>query len=194
MILSIIIPYHATLELTKQLLGVLIPQLTEECELIIVDDDVTTFELDKYACSNVKVIHHDKNSGCAGKPRNTGLDNKTKGTRFTLIDSDDLVSHNYIEMILNKIKTEEFNYCLFSWQFNGVRKDKVIIKDNPPSWNCCSWNCIYEDTEERFDETMKIGEDYDFNLRTRKGKKANIEDVLYFYNDCREGSLMNEGV
>ena len=36
---------------------------------------------------------------------------------------------------------------------------------------------------------MRIAEDYDFNVRVRKGKKANIEQVLYFYNDSREGSL-----
>ena len=71
--LSIIIPFHKTLKECKELLAVLIPQLTKECELCIVDDDVNTLELDKYKSNNVNVIHHLKNSGCAGKPRNTGL-------------------------------------------------------------------------------------------------------------------------
>jgi glycosyltransferase involved in cell wall biosynthesis len=194
MILSTIIPYHNTLELTKQLLDVLIPQLTDECELIIVDDDVNTFELDKYVCSNVKVIHHDKNSGCAGKPRNTGLDNSI-GDYITFIDSDDLVSNNYIEKIINKIDNSEFDYCLFSWQYNGVLRDKIIITDKPPEWNYSVWNCIYKRKtmgNEKFNEEMKVGEDGDFNIRVRKGEKENIEDILYFYNDNREGSVTHE--
>ena len=36
---------------------------------------------------------------------------------------------------------------------------------------------------------MKIAEDYDFNARVRKGKKENIIDILYFYNDNRKDSL-----
>ena len=41
------------------------------------------------------------------------------------------------------------------------------------------------------DETLKIGEDYYFNEKVRKGKKENILDILYFYNENREGSIMN---
>lgn len=191
--LSVIIPYHNTLELTKELLNVLIPQLTNECELIIVDDDVNTVELDKYISNNVKVIHHDINSGCAGKPRNTGLDNAI-GEYITFIDSDDLISGNYIEKILTKIKDNDFNFCFFSWKFIGQNHDEVIITDYPPQWNCSVWNCIYKREtigDNRFNETMRIAEDYDFNVRVRKGKKANIEQVLYFYNDSRKGSITN---
>lgn len=191
--LSIILPYHATLELTKKILDVLIPQLTSECELIIIDDDVSTYELDKYKKDNIKVIHHEQNSGGASKPRNTGLDNAT-GEYITFIDSDDLVSNDYVEKILSKIKSDNFDYCFFSWQFNGLSRKKVIITDYPPKWNCSVWNCIYKREtigDNRFNETMRIAEDYDFNVRVRKGKKANIEQVLYFYNDSRKGSIMN---
>ena len=189
--LSIIIPYYKTLKLTHKLLNVLIPQLTNKCELIIVDDDVNTLELDKYVCDNVKVIHHEVNSGCAGKPRNTAL-NESKGDYVVFIDSDDMVSENYIEKIINKIDNSEFDYCLFSWKFNGKSTEEIIITDNPPMWNCCVWNCIYKNTKERFDEQMKIAEDYEFNKRVRKGKKENIVDILYLYNDSRKDSLTNK--
>ena len=101
--LSIITPYYKTLEYTKKLAKIIEPQLTSECEWIIVDDDVNTVELDKYKADNTKVIHHKENSGNASKPRNTGLDNK-KGVKTVFIDSDDMVAPNYIEKILNKIK------------------------------------------------------------------------------------------
>ena len=109
------------------------------------------------------------------------------------IDSDDIISDDYVTKIIKKIDSEEFDYCLFSWQFLNS-KEKVIIEDNPPKWNCSIWNCIYKRDligTERFNETMRIAEDHDFNLRVRKGKKANIEDILYFYNEGRKGSLMN---
>lgn len=74
----------------------------------------------------------------------------------------------------------------------GQNHDEVIITDYPPQWNYSVWNCIYKREiigDNRFNETMRIAEDYDFNVRVRKGKKANIEQVLYFYNYPREGSL-----
>lgn len=61
--LSIIIPYHDSLEYLEELLDVLIPQLNDDCELIIVDDDVDTYELYMYEQYNVRVINHDNNSG-----------------------------------------------------------------------------------------------------------------------------------
>lgn len=189
--LSVIIPYHEPLELTLQLLDVLIPQLTEECELCIVDDDVNTYKLDEYKSDRVKIIHHKVNSGAAGKPRNTGIDNTT-GEYISFIDSDDMVSDSYISKILEKINTSEFDYCFYSWKFIGETDKEVIIKDKPPQWNCGVVNCIYKREtigNERFNEAMKYAEDYDFNVRARKGKKENILDIIYFYRNGRKDSL-----
>lgn len=191
--LSIIIPYHEPLDLTLQLLDVLIPQLTNECELCIVDDDVNTYKLDEYKSDRVKVIHHEENSGVAGKPRNTGIDN-TIGEYISFIDSDDLVSNDFVSKIIDKINASPFDYCFYSWKFNGVKKDDVIIEDMPPWWNSGVVNCVYSRKaigNERFNEEMKKAEDKDFNERVRKGKKENIIDIIYFYLDNRKGSLTN---
>ena len=185
--LSIIIPYHNTYELTRKLLSVLVPQLTEEVEVIIIND---CDDID-FNSSDMRTIFIESN-GTASKPRNIGLDN-AKGKYIAFIDSDDLISEDYIAKILNKIKASDFDYCFFSWQFNGLHNDKVIITDNPPSWNLSVWNCIYKREtigNERFNTSMKTAEDYDFNIRVRKGKKENIKDILYFYNDNRKDSLM----
>lgn len=179
--LSVIIPYYNTLELTKLLLSKLIPQLTDEVEVIVINNyDDTIFR-------NVLTLFCESN-GTAGKPRNIGLNN-AKGEYFTFIDSDDLIADNYIETILNKINTSQFDYCLFSWKYINKLNSEIIIKDDAELWNCSVWNCIYKNTNERFDETTKIAEDYDFNLRTRIGKKENIESILYYYNFGRIGSL-----
>src|SRR5574344_2460467 len=111
--LSIIIPYYKTLELTKKLLDTLVPQLTKECECILIDDGCNELELDKYP---ITVIH--KENGGVSKARNTGID-KATGEYIVFIDSDDMIKSNYIETILNKIKSTKFDYCLFSWEAVG---------------------------------------------------------------------------
>lgn len=182
--LSIIIPYYDRPKYIKRLLEVLEPQLTNETELIIVDD-CSPIPLD-YPC-----IRLNENSGGASIPRNVGLD-RAKGKYIAFIDSDDSVSDDYIETILNKTK-EEWDYCFISWK---TSTNTIIIKDNPPNWNCCVWNCIYKKEiigNERFNPNLRIAEDYDFNIRVRKGKKANIEKVLYYYNETSK-SIMRPNI
>jgi glycosyltransferase involved in cell wall biosynthesis len=182
--LSIIIPYYKTLDLTKELMDVLVPQLTPKVEVILIDDGCDEKVLDEYP---IKVIH--QVNGGVSKARNTGLNNAT-GKYITFIDSDDMITHDYIEKVLSKIKIDDFDYCFFSWKYKQGRE--VIIKDYPPKDNTSIWNCIYNREtigNNRFPENKQIGEDTDFNLKVRKGKKANLEDVLYIYNCEREGSL-----
>lgn len=72
--------------------------------------------------------------------------------------------------------------------------EEVIITDYPPESNYSVWNCIYKREiigNIRFDENLKIAEDYEFNKLVRIGKKENIKDILYFYNEGRVGSIMN---
>lgn len=178
--ISIITPYFKTYEQTKKLASILIPQLTNETEWIIIDDG-TNDDFSYINSPYVKVIHLKENSGGASVPRNKGLD-VAKGEYISFIDSDDEINPHYIEKILEKTK-EEWDYCYISWKTDNR---VCLIKDEPPSWNCCIWNCIYKREligEERFNPIYKMAEDYDFNKRVRKGKRANIEDVLYTYNN-----------
>lgn len=177
--LSIIIPYWNTLQQTLDLMNVLKTQLNDRVEVIIVDDGCNEEVLDTL---DVKVIHLKENSGGASVPRNVGLDNAT-GKYVAFIDSDDMIMLDYVDTIIAKIDSGDFDYCYYSWQ---SPYHIVPIIGEPPAWNCCVWNCVYKREtigNERFDPNLKIAEDYDFNKRVRKGKRANIEKVLYFYND-----------
>ena len=182
--LSIIIPYYKTLEYTKKLFETLTPQLTKDVEVILIDDGCNEKKLDKL---KAKVIHLDQPSGNASYPRNVGLDN-AKGEYIAFIDSDDNIAPDYIETILEATK-EEWDYCYISWKW---QQGNVIIKDNPPSWNTCVWNCVYKKTligDTRFDLSKNIGEDEEFNNQVRKGIRHNITKALYYYNSGRENSL-----
>lgn len=184
--LSIITPYYKTLEYTKELAKVLEPQLTPEVEWIIIDDGCHETELDKI---KAKVIHLPVPSGNASKPRNVGLEN-AKGEYIAFIDSDDSVSKDYIQKILEKTK-EEWDYCYMSWSWS---RGHIIINNNPPSWNTSVWNCVYKKSligDNKFDTSRNIAEDEDFNKRVRRGIKANIPDVIYYYTDGRRDSLTN---
>ena len=176
--LSIIIPYYKALKYTKQLMEVLEPQLTKDVEVIIVDDGCNETELDKF---KAKVIHLEKNSGSASTPRNVGID-KSRGENIVFVDADDMVTDDFVKTLLDKINSEDFDYCLFSWNFKG---EDIIIENDPPEWNTSACNCIYKRKligNERFNPDLRVNEDGDFNSRVRKGKRANITKVLYHYN------------
>lgn len=184
-LITIIIPYYNVLSYTKKLFEVLEPQLDDEIEVILVDDGCNEKELDNFKAT---VIHLDKNSGGASIPRNVGID-LAEGKYIVFIDSDDLVTNDYIKTLKEATK-EDFDYCYFSWK---TKDYDVIIKDEPPKWNTCVWNCIYKREligNERFNPDLRIGEDLEFNLRVRKGKYKGIPKIIYFYNIDTPNSLM----
>lgn len=189
--LSIIIPYYKTLDLTKELMKVLLPQITDKVEVIIIDDGCNEKELETYACENIRVLH--KLNGGVSSARNLGLD-EAKGEYIAFIDSDDMVTKDYIKKILDKTK-EEWDYCYISWRAFGNIKGDFVIKNKPPEWNTCVWNTIYKKSIiGKFNENKSIAEDEEFNLTYRKGKRANILDILYIYNSGREDSLTQKNM
>lgn len=188
--LSIIIPTYNRNEKLLKLLNILNMQITDEVEVIVIDDHSDN-ELKLDFPKWLKYIRLKENSGGASVPRNVGLDNAS-GEYIAFIDVDDTVKDNYIKTILDKTK-EEWDYCFISWECNT---HKIIIKDNPPKWNCCVWNCIYKKEligNTRFNPELVIAEDYDFNQKVRKGKKANIKEVLYYYDQWSPDSLVKSG-
>ena len=188
-VFTIITPHYNRHKYLKELAKVLEPQLDETIEWLIVDD--YSQDQDFSYLKKGKVIHLNNNSGGASVPRNVGLDN-AKGKYITFIDSDDLVSEDYIKEIKNSFKCD-YDYCYFSW------KDKnhtIFIDNEPPSWNCCVWNCIYKKEligNTRFNPELRIAEDYDFNQKVRKGKHRCIKKVLYYYNIDTPNSLIKGG-
>ena len=109
--LSVIIPYYNVEKYLNQLLETLSKQVTDEVEVIVVDDGSDVEFKTDYEW--VRVIRQ-KNGGVSSA-RNTGLDN-AKGQYIAFIDADDNVSDNYIGNILDKAKKEKFDYLNLSWK------------------------------------------------------------------------------
>ena len=184
--LSIVIPYYKTYELTIKLLETLIPQLTEETEVYLVDDGCNEIKLDKYK-DKINVIHHETNKGGA-TASNTGI-KKTKGKYIAIIDSDDMISNDYIETLLEEIDKRNEDVIFFDWQ----DMNSGIIIHHPH--NYAPWKAIYKK------EIMPMFRDgwiYSYDVPFQEDlDKINytsyyIDKVLYYYNSNRPGNLTLE--
>ena len=186
--LSIVVPYYKTYDETIRLLDILVPQLTDEVEVFLIDDGCHEERLDKYK-DKINVIHLEENHGLS-YARNCGI-KKAQGKYLVFVDSDDYVSDDYVKTIIDKTNTCDFDYCYFSWRM--INQDWVIeIKDEPPEWNWAVWNAVYKkDYVELFDDNIRFQEDIPWQniMRVKNGKKEIIDKVLYYYNDNRPGSL-----
>lgn len=181
--LSIIIPYFKTYELTCLLLNKIIPQMTKEVEIFLIDDGCNENRLDKY--QNIDIIHLKENVG-AGMARNVGI-RRAKGDYIAFIDSDDLITDDYIDILLNTIDSRDEQLIYFAWQ--DMNTNEVIRYPNNPA----VWKCIYrkEIIPLFVEEKHLINEDVPFNNKicSREYSKYYIDKVLYLYNSNRIGSL-----
>ena len=189
--LSIIIPYYNTQTMTDKLLSGLVPQTDDNTEIILVDDGS-----DKPFCFEEdwkKIKYIRKKNGGVSSARNRGL-KEAKGEYIVFIDSDDLISDDYIEQIYKAIETDP-DTVYISWKSIDGKLGKVIQSEsdefNP--WNRCVWNRVFKKEYIKglyFNEDMNIAEDDDFLKRLPVPKsKTYIPKQIYFYRAGREGSL-----
>lgn len=190
--LSIIIPAYNAEPYIYELYNNLKPQLTDEVEVIVVDDGskIPVEEMEGF-----KVIR--QNNQGVSAARNTGIDN-AKGEYIAFIDADDCVSDSYIKTILAKIEKEHFDYCYLSWKTfgNGWRYEVRLnsITDKFPPFNLCVWNRIYKRDmigDVRFNTKKPIAEDAEFirMVKEKDHKKAFISEFMYFYRADTPNSL-----
>ena len=207
--LSIIIPTYNVVEYIDECLQSLLPQLTDECELIIVDDcstDGTKEKIFGYLTQemtskyfqykdgekNFKFYMHETNKGVSAA-RNVGLKVAT-GEYVAFIDGDDLVKEDYTKHIFEAIKKKK-DYYFISWERFNLEPNTFFAK-HLPEWNCSIWCILWkrEKIKQMFDETLKIAEDKKFredNITTNM-TKGYIDMPIYKYRGGRPGSLSNE--
>lgn len=183
--LSIIIPAYNADKYLPKLLETLDEQMQEGIEVIIVDDESDVPVKADYPW--VKIIRQ-QNTG-PGLARNAGLDAMT-GEYFTFIDADDLVTDNYIALVMAKIESG-FDYCYLSWKtMPGGWNCEVKLKsvnDTFPPFNLCVWNRVYKTStfgKHRFSKKRLWAEDADYIYRlNERGKKEFIGECVYLYRD-----------
>ena len=187
--LSIIIPYYNTKKYTDELLRVLVPQRTKDVEIIIIDDGSDSCYFNEL--EGIKTIR--KKNGGASSARNRGL-REAKGDYIVFIDSDDLVTPDYIEQVFKAIESEP-DTVYISWRSIDRRLGKVIEseKDEFNPWNRCVWNRVFKRewlNGLEFNEDLMVAEDDDFLKRLPEvNSKTYISKQIYLYRAGREGSL-----
>ena len=93
---SIIIPMYNTEKYIRKCLISVLSQKFEDFEVIVVDDcskDSSVAEVEKFLDhfdGRLKLIKRDKQSGCAGIPRNQGI-KAARGKYIVFLDSDDML-------------------------------------------------------------------------------------------------------
>lgn len=187
--LSIVIPAYNSEPYLSKLLDCLAPQITDEVEVIVIDDGSRQqVKTDHKWC---KVIRQ-KNMGCSSA-RNKGID-KAKGQYISFIDSDDLVSKDFIVKILEKTKCEDFDVIEMSWKSltNKMWNCDHKLRDGErlPNPSVCTrvFNRDFIGST-RFNTQKDSTEDEDFSRKLgyldheAEYKVGIITDYLYYYRD-----------
>jgi len=189
-LLSIIIPYFNVKKYTDELLHVLDRQITDEVEVILVDDGSQEPFETSYKWLNVISLKENKGPSIA---RNIGLE-KAKGEYVAFIDADDIVARDYVKNIIEHIKHDP-DYIELSWksltpegaQFNC----KVTSSQSLQNPSVCTR--LFKRTfigDLRFNEDKDVGEDEEFtrHLDLSRGKRDFISSYMYFYRTTVKGS------
>jgi glycosyltransferase involved in cell wall biosynthesis len=181
--LSIIIPYYKTYELTVKLLKELSIQVNNEVEVILTDNGGSEERLDVFDFA--KIIHLKENVGVSAG-RNIGI-KEAKGKYLAFVDSDDMVTNDYVDVLLKTIDERNEDVIYFNWaDFN-----KNTITRHPE--NYAVWKAIYKrEICPMFQEDKMFNEDVFFQEDLHKTHKSiyYIDRVLYIYNSNRVGSQM----
>lgn len=182
-ILTIVIPYYQTYELTYNLLRSIEAQYSSFVEVILIDDGCNENSFDYNFGKWINVIHQE-NTGVSGA-RNRGI-KEAHGKYIAFVDSDDMVMPNYVETLLNLIQTHTEDIIVFNWL--DINTNDVVRHPNNPA----VWKAIYKkEILPTFDETLKAREDYYFQQELNKKELTRYyyDKVLYIYNSGRENSL-----
>lgn len=125
---SVIIPSYNAASTLPETIESILPQLTEQDEIIIVDDgstDGTENCIRSYIGDRVRYIRQD-NSGGPASPRNTGI-KAAKGKYIFLFDSDDLMLPGKIDTSVSALEQHPDAGLVFT-NFRTIDEEGKILK------------------------------------------------------------------
>lgn len=196
-LLSIIIPVYNAESVLEDCLNSITPQLTDDMEVILVDDGSKDNSLricqafsEQY--DNLKSFH--KDNGGVSSARNKGIQ-KAKGEWITFVDSDDMVSDEYFNISDEKYDMIIKGYSSLSWDGIPMTNNEWIpLRDEAVDINSFLSKHISDISFRgpvqkfykrniignlRFHEEMKVGEDSCF--------------VMEYLTKCKNMTISNKG-
>lgn len=217
-LISIIVPVYKVEKYLKKCIDSILNQTYKNYELILVDDgspDCCPIICDNYAEKNDRVIVIHKQNGGLSDARNTGIA-IAKGDFICFIDSDDYVSEDFCELLLNAVLKSNAdmaicNYLVVDENGNSIQDKNVHL---PIQDECISpqefikeycgkygwyyvvaWNKIYK--RDLFKNVKypvgKLHEDafVIHHLVSHCNRIVCVKNALYFYVQ-RQGSIMSQ--
>ena len=134
--ISIIIPVYNTVKYIDRCLESCISQSYDDYEIILIDDgskDGSSEKCDEWANKNKKVkAFHFENAGAA-TARNRGIE-KSSGEYICFIDSDDCISHDYLEYLymLCDNSNADISVCGFADVYQGNEPKQPADETDEP--------------------------------------------------------------
>ena len=191
--LSIIMPCYNAEPYIHELLDCIDKQITDEVEVILIDDG-SQIPLKTKSYSWLKSYRH-SNKGTS-KTRNRGLE-LAKGELIWFVDADDLISGNAISYILSRAD-EKWDYMDLSWK--SLEDNKYVYKlhndfmrlPNPSACTRVFRRSFIGDT--RFPEQKDAAEDEYFtrHLGLQQAKHVSATDFIYFYRTETPDSMAKQ--
>ncbi|WP_273750938.1 glycosyltransferase family 2 protein [Leuconostoc mesenteroides] len=182
MSITVIVPVYNKVSAVEKCLQSIVNQKYTNYEVIIVNDgstDGSETVIEKFLNDNRFHIVNEKNSGVS-HARNVGI-KMAKKEHIVFIDADDYVDSNYFTELLNGMEKNNDQMTIISGfkmggksytppQQNLMKKDLInsyanlSVFLNLPIGKLYSTNIIHK-YKILFDESIKYGEDLEFNLR-----------------------------
>lgn len=187
---AVIVTYNRA-PLLHQAIESVLGQSYPHLELIVVDDgstDETASVVHGLGAGNIRYIRHGRNRGLPAG-RNTGIDAAT-GVYVAFLDDDDRWLPTKIERQVRAIGAHDAILCAAS--INGTHQrqySKLFVSTRelrrgnrfPPSSLLARKEAL---SDVRFDETLRIGEDWDVYIRLAQRQPiVFLSDPLLVYNE-----------
>lgn len=205
-LVSIVMPIYNYGKMFQKSLESVFKSTYKNIELVIVNDGSTDdYVLNKLNSlkdhPNIKIIN--QNNAGPANARNTGIKNST-GEYILPLDSDDMISPDYIQTCLNIIKKDKTIspvYCDTNHvgEINGaeVRPEwsKERLLQGPFIVNCSMFSRDAYNSTNGYDETMNGWEDYDLWVQMMVngyvGKRIPKPMFIYFHHE-KDGTISTE--
>ena len=213
-LISVIIPVYKVEEYLDRCVNSITSQIYKNLEIILVDDgspDKCPQICDELAYTDNRIVVIHKPNGGLSDARNAGCRVAT-GEFISFIDSDDYISNDFFETLLNVLESEnsdlvecnlvkfydnhrfeEYDDDLSVKNYSAVDGLSALISENP--FHQHVWNKLYKSelTENIPFAFGKLNEDefWTYQIFGRAKKVTKLNKTMYFYFQ-RDDSIMGE--
>lgn len=196
--ISVIMPVYNAEKFLKRSIDSILGQTEKDLELIIINDGSTdTSEEIIFSYDDPRIVYVKQENKGVANARNKGLD-IAKGEFIAWQDADDVSLPTRLEIMKKSFDSpsigfvhcdmflaEETGHTIGYWQYRNTEKSRLLryfLKKGIPYSNGSTMLRAKAIAGERYDTTLKVGEDADMFFRIGLGwNSVHISKPLYIY-------------